>query len=410
MVYGLVGLKIHAKTVLVIRDEPDGVRRYCHVGTGNYNPKTARIYEDIGILTADRAVGEDLTQLFNYLTGYGRDISYQRLLVAPTTLRSSFDRLIANEIEAPEGTGRITLKMNSLVDARLIDRLYEASQAGVEIDLIVRGICCLRPGVPGLSDNIRVRSLVGRNLEHSRIYYFANGGVGPRRRWRDGERFYIGSADLMPRNLDRRVEVLVRVDDEYCQDRLRQILKVNLADTELAGTWPGRLAYERLDGTFNAHDEFERLAGRASGRWAARAPGWRPPADAVTDRRRLPRGPEVEQTSGTDDGDDGADEIVRAAGCVVFRQGDDGSRCWSSTGPATTTGTSPRASWSRARPISSAPCGRPRRSRASGARWWRNCRPTATWSRGGRRSCAGGCCAGPTGGSSRTTRSTRPSG
>ena len=322
VVYGLVGLKIHAKTVLVIRDEPEGVRRYCHIGTGNYNPKTARIYEDVGILTADRAVGEDLTQLFNYLTGYGRDIAYQRLLVAPTTLRSSFDRLIANEIEAPTGTGRIILKMNSLVDARLIDRLYEASQAGVEIDLIVRGICCLRPGVPGLSDTIRVRSLVGRNLEHSRIYYFANGGSALDDGGPDGERFYLGSADLMPRNLDRRVEVLVRVDDEYCQDRLRQILRVNLADTELGWDMRSDGSYERLVGTFNAHDEFERLAGeRAAG--GGPSTGVVAAVDAVTDRRRLPPGSRGEQATGGGDGP-ADDEIVRAAGCVVFRQGDGG--------------------------------------------------------------------------------------
>ncbi|MEM9564831.1 MAG: polyphosphate kinase 1 [Actinomycetota bacterium] len=324
VVYGFVGLKIHAKTVLVIRAEPEGVRRYCHVGTGNYNPKTARIYEDVGILTADRSVGEDLTQLFNYLTGYGRDIAYQRLLVAPTTLRSSFDRLIANEMEAPEGTGRITLKMNSLVDARLIDRLYEASQAGVSVDLIVRGICCLRPGVPGLSDNVRVRSIVGRNLEHSRIYHFANGGSAEDDGGPGLERFYIGSADLMPRNLDRRVEVLLRVDDEYCQDRLRQILKVNLADTELAWDMGSDGGYTRLDGTFNAHDEFERLAGeRAAGPTSAGAAG----ADAASDRRRLPpaRTPATAGATG-DEGEAAAARsgIVRAAGCLVYRQGSEG--------------------------------------------------------------------------------------
>ena len=319
VVYGLVGLKIHTKTVLVIRDEPEGVRRYCHVGTGNYNPKTARIYEDIGILTADRSVGDDLTQLFNYLTGYGRDISYQRLLVAPTSMRQPFDRLIANEMEAPEGTGRIIFKMNSLVDARLIDRLYEASQAGVQIDLVVRGICCLRPGVPGLSDNIRVRSLVGRNLEHSRIYYFANGGSADHDGGQGPERFFIGSADLMPRNLDRRVEVLIRVDDEYCQDRLRQVLKVNLADTELAWEMAADGSYTRIDGTFNAHDEFERLAGeRAGGGSTATAE----PAD---DRRRLPPVRAVRRGAAADD-EEAADveDIVRAAGCLVYRVGQDG--------------------------------------------------------------------------------------
>ncbi len=264
VVYGLVGLKIHAKTVLVIRDEPDGVRQYCHVGTGNYNAKTARIYEDIGILTADPAVGEDMTQLFNFLTGYGRDISYQRLLVAPNSLRSAFHDLIGAEMEAPPGTGRIILKMNSLVDARIIDRLYEASQAGVRIDLIVRGICCLIPGVPGMSDNIRVRSLVGKNLEHSRVYYFANGGMIESTdglgATAESERFFLGSADLMPRNLDRRVEVLLRVDDEACRLRLHEVLQTSLADTALAWELEPDGTYRRLGGDVSAHEELERLA------------------------------------------------------------------------------------------------------------------------------------------------------
>ena len=277
VVYGLVGLKIHAKTVLVVRDEPDGIRQYCHVGTGNYNSKTARIYEDVGVLTADPAVGEDLTQLFNFLTGYGRDVSYQRLLVAPHSLRPSLEDLIDAEMTAPDGTGRIILKMNSLVDSKIIDRLYEASMAGVRIDLIVRGICCLIPGVPGLSDNIKVRSLVGRNLEHSRLYYFAHGGLlesglpesGPleidsESDRSDLSRYYLGSADLMPRNLDRRVEVLLRVDDPASTDRLDEILRINLEDTVLAWELQSDGSYRRLAGTVNAHDEFERLAtGRA---------------------------------------------------------------------------------------------------------------------------------------------------
>ena len=268
VVYGLVGLKIHAKTVLIIRDERDGIRQYCHVGTGNYNPRTARIYEDIGILTASPAVGEDLTQLYNFLTGYGRDLTFQRLLVAPGTLRRSFDELIRAEMAAPAGTGRIIFKMNSLVDPGIIDRLYEASQAGVRIDLVVRGICCLIPGVPGLSENIRVRSLVGRNLEHSRIYYFANGGLADREgpgddgdgSPADHSRYYIGSADLMPRNLDRRVEVLLRVDDAESQHRLDEILRVNLEDTALTWELGPDGTYQRLDGDINAHDTFEQLA------------------------------------------------------------------------------------------------------------------------------------------------------
>jgi polyphosphate kinase len=232
VVYGLVGLKVHTKTALVVRDEPDGVRRYGHVGTGNYNSKTARIYEDVGLLTCDPAVGADLTQLFNYLTGYGRDVQYERLLVAPDAIRPGLESLIRNEIAAANdgAPAAITLKMNSLVDAAMIDLLYEASQAGVEVDLIIRGICCLLPGVPGLSENIRVRSIVGRYLEHSRIYRFANGdGLGQ-------PRYLIGSADLMPRNLDRRVEALAPVTDPSLQERLQEVLDVNLADDTLAWT------------------------------------------------------------------------------------------------------------------------------------------------------------------------------
>ena len=232
VVYGLVGLKVHTKTALVVRDEPDGVRRYCHVGSGNYNSKTARIYEDVGLLTASPAIGADLTQLFNYLTGYGRDVAYTSLLVSPHGTRPGLDSLIRNEISVTEagGQGAITLKMNSLVDTKVIDALYAASQAGVAIDLIVRGICCLIPGMDGLSENIRVRSIVGRYLEHSRIYRFANGAG-------EGEANYlIGSADLMPRNLDRRVEALVPVTDPSLQARLDEILAVNLSDDTLAWT------------------------------------------------------------------------------------------------------------------------------------------------------------------------------
>jgi polyphosphate kinase len=227
VVYGLVGLKTHTKTALVVRDEDTGIRRYCHIGTGNYNPKTARIYEDLGLLTADPDLGEDLNRLFNYLTGYARTFEYERLLVAPHTLRAGIEGLIRRE--AKHGSeGRIILKLNSLVDADMIDVLYDASQAGVDIDLIVRGICCLRPGVEGMSETIRVRSLVGRYLEHSRIYYFGHGGG------RGEPSYHIGSADLMPRNLDRRVEALVPVTAPALQDRLQEILEVSLADTELA--------------------------------------------------------------------------------------------------------------------------------------------------------------------------------
>ncbi|HKE76125.1 MAG TPA: RNA degradosome polyphosphate kinase [Acidimicrobiales bacterium] len=228
--YGLIGLKVHSKAALVIRDEADGLRRYCHLGTGNYNSRTARIYEDLGLLTCDPAIGSDLTQLFNELTGYGRNITYRRLLVAPRLMRDGLVALISREIEAGPGRGRITMKMNSLVDEGMVEELYRASQAGVRIDLLVRGICCLTPGVPGLSENIRVRSLVGRYLEHSRIYRFAN-GAGP-----GLPRHLIGSADLMPRNLDRRVEVLTPVADPELQARLDEVLEVELADDVLSWT------------------------------------------------------------------------------------------------------------------------------------------------------------------------------
>jgi polyphosphate kinase len=234
VVYGLVGLKTHAKVLLVVRQESDGIRRYCHVGTGNYNPKTAGLYEDVGLMSADPALGADLTDLFNHLTGYSHQGVYQRLLVAPTHLRRRLTELV--EREAAKGTeGRITLKMNSLVDRALIDALYDASQQGVQIDLVVRGICCLRPQVAGLSENIRVRSLIGRFLEHSRVYRF---GADP-----ETADYVIGSADIMPRNLDHRVEALVPVNDPRLKARLAQVLEFDLADDVLAwdldgdGTW-----------------------------------------------------------------------------------------------------------------------------------------------------------------------------
>jgi polyphosphate kinase len=258
VVYGLVGLKVHTKIALVVRDEPEGMRRYCHIGTGNYNSKTARVYEDLGLLTCDPEVGADLTQLFNYLTGYGRDVQYRRLLVAPQGVRAGLEALIRNEVQAAEA-GRpasITLKMNSLSDPGTVDLLYEASGAGVEVDLIVRGVCSLVPGVPGQSERIRVRSIVGRYLEHSRIYRFAN-GAGP------GKPFHlIGSADLMPRNLDHRVEALVAVEDDVLQARLDEVLEVNLADDTLAWTLgpDGRWAHVPRRGTVEAHLKLQELA------------------------------------------------------------------------------------------------------------------------------------------------------
>ncbi len=222
VVYGMLGLKTHSKTALVVRQEEDGIRRYCHVGTGNYNPKTARIYEDLGLLSADPDLGADLTNMFNFLTGYSRRMSYRKLLMAPGELRHRMLELIGGETEAGSN-GRVVMKMNSLVDKAVIDALYEASAAGVSIDLIVRGICCLDPGVPGLSENIRVRSIVGRYLEHSRIFAFGDGEHRP-------VRYFIGSADAMPRNFDLRVEAVTPVESEALCRRLQEILDLALED------------------------------------------------------------------------------------------------------------------------------------------------------------------------------------
>ena len=258
--YGLLGLKIHTKIAMAVREEPDGIRRYCHIGTGNYNHRTARIYEDIGILTADPEIGADVADLFNHLTGYGREIRYNKLMVAPDQLRPGLEALIDNEIAS--GRGRMILKMNSLVDVRMTEKLYEASQAGVDIDLIIRGQCSLKPGIPGLSDRIRVRSIIGRYLEHSRVYHFANGD-GP------GEPVtYIGSADLMSRNLNRRVEALVRLDDPRTQQRVREILDVVLNDDRLAWTLAGDGVWTKRRGpaAVDTHARLQQLArGRANG-------------------------------------------------------------------------------------------------------------------------------------------------
>ena len=259
VVYGLVGLKTHTKTILVVREERDRLRRYCHIGTGNYNQRTATMYEDLGLFTSDPRIGTELSQLFNYLTGFGRAVDYERLIVAPAHLRGKLEELIATE--ARHGTrGRIIAKMNSLSDAQMIDALYDASQAGVQIDLVVRGICCLRPGVPGLSENIRVRSIVGRYLEHSRIYYFEHGGG-------DDEPVYlIGSADLMSRNINRRVEALVPVDEPPLRARLQEIIDVALADDRLAWELDGDGRWRRVVGEagVDCHLELQRRAlGRA---------------------------------------------------------------------------------------------------------------------------------------------------
>ena len=236
VVYGIIGLKTHSKVALVVRDDGDQLRRYCHIGTGNYNSKTARLYEDLGYLTCDLDIGADATQLFNHLTGYSRSEDYRTLIVAPRDLRRRIESLIDAEIAlGPEGS--FTLKCNSIADPVMIEKLYEASSAGVQIDLIVRGICCLRAGVPGMSDNIRVRSVLGRFLEHSRIYRFDHAGAD------GGPVHLIGSADLMPRNLDRRVEVLVPIEHERHREWLDRVLEdLSAADVvrwELApeGTW-----------------------------------------------------------------------------------------------------------------------------------------------------------------------------
>lgn len=223
VVYGLMGLKTHAKLSLVVRDEAQGLRLYCHIGTGNYNPKTARFYEDLGLLSADNVLTEDLTKLFNQLSGFAPNSTYSRLLVAPRTLRSGLLEKIALEISNAQSgkLAGIQLKLNSLLDEEFVEALYEASQAGVKIDLIIRGICSVRPGIKGLSENIRVRSILGRFLEHSRIYHFVNGG---------DDEYWIGSSDLMHRNLDRRVESLVRIDRPIHKTALQELIDLSMSD------------------------------------------------------------------------------------------------------------------------------------------------------------------------------------
>ena len=221
--YGSAALKIHAKTALVVRREADGIRRYVHIGSGNYNSRTARLYTDVGLLTCAPSIGADVSDLFNSLTGYSRQRIYRKLLVAPLSMRDRFIELIQRESDHARAgrPARIIAKMNALVDAKAIDALYSASQAGVSIDLIVRGICCLKPGLPDLSNNIRVVSIIGRFLEHSRLYYFANGGQ---------PEYYVGSADWMPRNFDRRVEAVAPIEKESLHERLSALLQLYLAD------------------------------------------------------------------------------------------------------------------------------------------------------------------------------------
>jgi polyphosphate kinase len=244
VVYGLPGLKTHTKTALVVRKEPDGIRRYVHIGTGNYNTRTARIYTDVGLLTCDDALGSDVSDLFNSLTGYSRRADYRRLLVAPVNMRQRvlglIDRETANAIAGRPA--RIVAKMNALVDPECIEALYRASSAGVEVDLIIRGICCLRPGVAGLSERIRVISIIGRFLEHSRIWMFGNDGA---------PEYFFGSADWMPRNFDRRVEVVTPVENPVFKERLQSVLDVCLADN--------RQAWDlQADGSYVQRDPGER--------------------------------------------------------------------------------------------------------------------------------------------------------
>jgi polyphosphate kinase len=235
--YGIAGLKTHCKVTLVVRRESDGLRRYVHLATGNYNAATARLYEDLGIFTSDADITSDISELFNVLTGYSEQDRYRKIWVAPRSLRNHILRAIEREILAhrKHGNGRLIFKMNSLVDREVIRALYLASREGVEIDLIIRGACCLRPGVKGWSENIRVRSVIGRFLEHSRIYYFGNGG---------NDEIYLGSADLMERNLDRRIEVVFPVEDQRLLAYLRDtVLPLYLSDIENSwtlgqdGTW-----------------------------------------------------------------------------------------------------------------------------------------------------------------------------
>ena len=257
VVYGLPGLKVHAKAALIVRREADQIRRYIHLGTGNYNPTTAHLYTDIGLLTADEEIGADVTDLFNFLTGYSAKKDYRKLLVAPINLRARFEQLVQREIrhQQKNGNGHIILKINSLTDPKIVRLLYQASRAGVKIDLLVRGICCLRPGLPNVSETIRVISVVGRFLEHSRIYYFHNDGE---------EDLYAGSADLMTRNLERRVEVLFPIEDRRLVRYLRErVLELYLNDNVKAremlpdGVYVRKSA-SRGEATVNAQEELLR--------------------------------------------------------------------------------------------------------------------------------------------------------
>ncbi|MEF2597022.1 MAG: RNA degradosome polyphosphate kinase [Lachnospiraceae bacterium] len=240
VIYGLLGLKTHSKITLVVRREEDGIRRYVHLGTGNYNDSTEKLYTDCGILTCSEPIGEDATAVFNMLSGYSEPKNWNRLVLAPLWLRDTFMRLIRRETEHARNhePARIVAKMNSLCDKEIIASLYEASAAGVEIDLVIRGICCLKTGIPGISETIHVRSIVGNFLEHARIFYFRNGG---------NEEFYMGSADWMPRNLDKRVEIMFPVEDPVLREKVRHILQVQLDDNVKAHILQPSGIYEKID-------------------------------------------------------------------------------------------------------------------------------------------------------------------
>lgn len=254
VVYGLMNFKVHSKVALIVRQEGEFIRRYVHLSTGNYNAITAQLYTDIGLLTSDAAIGADCTDLFNYLTGYSAKAEYRKLLVAPVDLRRRIEDLIQREIRhQKEGKrGHIILKVNALVDSRIIRSLYEASRAGVQVDLLVRGICCLRPGIPGVSENIRVTSIVGRFLEHSRIFYFSNGGQ---------DEVYLGSADMMPRNLDRRVEIIFPVQEPKLITYLRDIV----LSTYLKEVAKARIMHP--DGTYSRSDKRNGADAADSQKW-----------------------------------------------------------------------------------------------------------------------------------------------
>lgn len=326
VVYGLVGLKTHCKTCLVVRQEGSEIRRYCHIGTGSYNPKTARLYEDVGVLTADPTIGADLTDLFNSLTGYSRQTSYRSLLVAPYGIRRGIVRRIDDEIEAHlsgEAGARVQIKANSLVDEAIIDACYRASQAGVPVDIVVRGICAIVPGRPGLSENITVRSILGPFLEHSRVLHFGS-----------ADEYWIGSADMMHRNLDRRVEVMLRVADPKLADQLGAMFDSCLDPATRCWTLGGRDLVPVARAGIGEH------------------PGPRPPGGDDELPAREERGLMLSaqfRTDGAEVDPAGIADVV-AAGTVPWRRADDGTvEVALVHRPATTTGPGPRATRTRAR-------------------------------------------------------------